>query len=142
MFVSLARSEAPDSVILIRVMVGAVFLSEGIQKFLFPGELGAGRFTRIGIPYPEVVGPFVGSVEVVCGMLVLLGLLTRLAAVPLIGIMLVAISTTKLPMLAAKGFWSMAHESRTDLSMLLGAMFLLLAGAGRYSLDGRFARRR
>ena len=76
-----------------------------------------------------------GSVEIICGLLVLLGLLTRLAAVPLTGIMLVAISTTKLPMLVAKGFWTMAHESRTDFSMLLATTFLMLVGAGRYSLD-------
>ena len=81
---------APASVILIRLSVGAVFLTEGIQKFLFPGEVGAGRFARIGIPAPDVMGPFVGVVEIVCGLLLLLGLFTRLAAIPLIIEMLVA----------------------------------------------------
>lgn len=75
-FGSPPRSEAPYSVILIRVMVGAVFLSEGIQKFRVPGNLALGGFTKMGAPYPEVMGPFVGNVESVCGMLVLLGLLT------------------------------------------------------------------
>jgi hypothetical protein len=49
--------------------------------------------------------------------------------------MLVAIATTKIPILLQKGFWSMAHESRTDFSMLLGSIFLLIVGAGRFSLD-------
>lgn len=96
---------APASVVLIRLSVGAVFLTEGIQKFLFPGEVGAGRFARIGIPAPDVTGPFVGVVEVVCGLLLLLGLLTRLAAIPLIVDMLVAIISTKAPILLGHGFW-------------------------------------
>jgi uncharacterized membrane protein YphA (DoxX/SURF4 family) len=134
-------THAPEAVILIRVMVGAVFLSEGIQKFLFPAELGAGRFTRIGLPSPEFLGPFVGAFEITCGLLVLLGLLTRVAVVPLIVIMLVAITSTKLPMLAAKGFWTMAHEARTDWSMLLGSIVLLIVGAGPWSLDATLSRR-
>lgn len=69
------------------------------------------------------------------GTLILLGILTRLAALPLIGVMLVAILSTKLPMLLADGFWKMAHESRTDFSMLLGATYLLILGAGPWSLD-------
>ena len=112
-------SEGPGWVILIRVMVGGVFLSEGIQKFLYPAEVGAGRFAKIGLPAPEALGPFVATFEIACGLLVLLGLFTRLAAVPLITVMLVAISTTKVPILMASGFWKMAHEARTDWSMLL-----------------------
>ncbi len=132
------HTTAPAAVILIRVLAGTVFLSEGIQKFLFPAELGVGRFQKIGIPSPEVMAPFVGAIEILCGCLFLAGLLTRAAAVPLIIVMLVAIASTKLPMLAQKGFWTMAHESRTDFSMLLGSIFLLIVGAGRYSLDSRW----
>jgi putative oxidoreductase len=135
------RTQAPAAVILIRLAVGSVFLSEGIQKFLFPDQLGAGRFVKIGIPAPDLLGPFVGGVEIVCGVLVLLGLLTRLAAVPLIAIMLVAITSTKIPILLERGFWAMAHEARTDFSMLLGSIFLLIAGAGPASLDAIIARR-
>lgn len=116
-------------------MVGAVFLSEGIQKFLFPELRGAGRFKRIGLPEPEFLGYFVGSFEVLCGALLLAGLLTRLAAIPLIIIMLVAIATTKAEVLAAEGFWSMMHGSRTDWSMLLGSIFLLIKGGGKWSVD-------
>ena len=116
-------------------MVGAVFLSEGIQKFLFPGTLGAGRFAKIGLPSPEFLGTFVGSFEIVCGALVLLGLLTRIASIPLIIIMLVAIATTKAEILADKGFWEMVHGSRTDWAMLLGSIFLLIKGGGFGSLD-------
>jgi uncharacterized membrane protein YphA (DoxX/SURF4 family) len=135
MFRTLARTHAPPATILIRILVGAVFLSEGIQKFLFAEELGAGRFTRIGLPNPEVLGPMVGAVEVVCGSLVLAGLCTRLAVVPLLVIMSVALATTKWPLLAERGFWHMAHEARTDLSMTLGSLYLLIVGAGRLSLD-------
>lgn len=127
----------PLAVILIRLMVGAVFLSEGIQKFLFAEQLGAGRFARIGLPNPEILGPFVGVTEIFCGALVLLGLLTRAAAVPLIAIMTVAIASTKVPILLDRGFWAMAHEARTDYAMLLGALFLLINGGGPWSLDAR-----
>ncbi len=128
-------SDAPPAAILVRILAGGVFLSEGIQKFLFPAQLGVGRFVKIGIPAPEVMAPFVGVIEIVCGSMVLLGLLTRLAAIPLIIDMLVAIATTKIPMLLERGFWAMAHEARTDFCMLLGSIFLLTAGAGPWSLD-------
>lgn len=133
----IAETNVPSSVILIRLAVGSVFFSEGIQKFLFPAEIGAGRFAKIGLPWPELLGPFVGTFEIVCGVLVLLGLLTRLAVIPLIVVMLVAISSTKIPILMDRGFWSMAHESRTDFAMLLGSIFLLIVGAGRLSVDSR-----
>lgn len=116
-------------------MVACVFLSEGIQKFLFSDSLGVGRFIKIGIPFPGIMAPFVGVVEIVCGALILLGLFTRLAALPLIIDMLVAISITKIPILLEKGFWAMAHEARTDWSMILGLLFLLIVGSGRWSLD-------
>jgi uncharacterized membrane protein YphA (DoxX/SURF4 family) len=127
-------------IVLIRLVVGAVFLSEGIQKFLYADALGVGRFIKIGIPAPEVLAPFVGVVEIVCGTLVLAGLYTRLAALPLIVNMLVAIATTKIPILLESGFWKMAHEARTDWSMLLGSIFLLLVGSGTFSLDNLRAR--
>ncbi len=137
----LVATRAPGAVVLIRLAVGSVFLSEGIQKFLFPGELGAGRFAKIGLPNPELLGPFVGSFEIACGAALLVGLLTRLAALPLITIMLVALITTKLPILLNKGLWAMAHEARTDWSMLTGSLFLLLVGAGAWSIDALLGRR-
>jgi putative oxidoreductase len=152
----LLRTRADGWTILVRLMVGLiVFLPEGIQKLAFPEVLGAGRFANIGIPYPELMGPFVGTVEVVCGSLVILGFLTRLAAIPLIVIMVVAIVSTKLPIwaghdiwifhlpkIARYGFWSMAHEARDDFLMLLGSLYLLIAGAGAWSLDAMLARER
>jgi len=144
----LSTTTAPAAVILIRLMVGGIFLSEGIQKFLYPAELGAGRFAKIGIPCPEVMGPFVGGVEVICGLLVLFGFLTRVAAVPLIITMCVALISIKVPILLGQeflgfslrplpryGFWSMLHESRNDICMLLGSIFLLVVGAGKWSID-------
>jgi putative oxidoreductase len=129
------------AILLIRVLVGWVFLSEGIQKFLFPDSLGVGRFVKIGIPWPQVTAPFVGVVEIVCGSLLLIGLLTRLATVPLLIDISVALYSTKLPMFAKNGFWGTLHEARTDVSMLLGLMFLLLVGGGAWSLDARLAGR-
>ena len=133
----------PDpAVLLIRLSVGAVFLSEGLQKFLFPAELGAGRFAKIGLPAPAFFGPFVGAFEISCGLLVLLGLFTRLAAVSLLTIMLVAIASTKVALLADKGFWGMLHDSRTDWAMLLGSLFLLMKGGGKWSADERLTSER
>ncbi len=128
------------AILLIRLAVGGIFLSEGVQKFLFPEALGVGRFTTIGIPAPQILAPFDGVVEIGCGLLVLLGLFTRLATIPLIVDMLVAIATTKVPILLKSGFWSMAHEARTDWAMLLGSLFLLVAGPGPWSLDARRGR--
>jgi uncharacterized membrane protein YphA (DoxX/SURF4 family) len=133
----LMSTQASAAVVLIRLMVGAVFLSEGIQKFLYPAVRGTGRFEKIGLPAPEFLGPLVGSFEVICGSLVLLGLLTRIAVIPLIIIMCTAIATTKIPTLMNDGFWEAAHAARTDWSMLLGSIFLAIVGAGTLSLDRR-----
>jgi putative oxidoreductase len=130
-------TNAPRATILIRLLVGGVFLAEGIQKFLFPATLGVGRFIKIGIPAPQLFAPFVGVVEIVCGTLLIVGLFTRLAAIPLIIDISVAIVTTKIPMLFRAGFWSTVHEARTDYCMLLGLVFLLLVGSGPFSMDQR-----
>ena len=132
-------ARAPAAVLLVRLLVGGVFLSEGIQKFLFPDALGVGRFVKIGIPAPQLMAPFVGAVEIVFGSLLLLGLLTRLAAIPLLIDIGVAIATTKVPMLLREGFWKAAHEARTDYAMLLGLLFLLLMGGGQISVDARLS---
>ncbi len=124
-----------SAIILIRLVVGAVFLSEGIQKFLFPAIRGAGRFEKIGLPQPELLGGFVGFFEITCGLLILVGFLTRLASVPLMVIMLVAFTTTKSQVYLEKGFWELLHGSRTDWSMLLGSLFLFIKGGGRWSVD-------
>ncbi len=121
--------------ILVRLAVGVVFLTEGLQKFLFADALGVGRFIKIGIPAPALMAPFVGVIETGCGALLILGLLTRVAAIPLLIDMMVAIAATKIPLLLKSGFWAMAHEARTDFTMLLGCLFFLIVGAGRWSVD-------
>jgi len=151
------RTNASGWMILVRLLVGlVVFFPEGIQKLIFPDILGAGRFAKIGIPYPDLMGPFVGAVELVCGALIIVGLFTRLAAIPLIVIMIVALISTKLPILLGHdvgifhlsadmkrlGFWSMMHEARADLAMLLGALYLLIEGGGAWSLDAVLSRAR
>ena len=128
-------NRAAKAVLLIRILVGWVFLSEGIQKFLFPETLGVGRFLKIGIPWPQVMAPFVGVVEILCGTLLLIGLLTPLAAIPLVIDICVALYSTKIVTLAKNGIWSTLHEARTDVGMLLGLIFLLMVGGGSFALD-------
>jgi putative oxidoreductase len=142
------RTDNSRTSILIRLMVGAVFLSEGVQKFIYPAMRGPGRFEKMGFPAHEFFGNFVGVFEIICGFLILIGFLTRPAALAMMINMLVAIIVTKIPIafgesfgpfvlrdLKTYGFWSMAHEMRTDWSMLLGSIFLLIKGGGKWSAD-------
>jgi putative oxidoreductase len=139
---SVNSARTAKAILLIRVLVGWVFLSEGIQKFLFPEALGVGRFLKIGIPWPHVSAPFVGGLEIVCGTLILLGLATRLAALPLLAVITVALYSTKFLAFAKLGFWGTLHEARTDFCMALGLLFLLLVGGGSLSLDAALRSRR
>lgn len=136
------QSKPTLSFIIPRLVVGLIFLSEGIQKFLFPESVGAGRFTKIGFESPEFWALFVASFEIVCGMLVLIGFLTRIASIPLLVIMITALITTKIPILLEKGFWQMAHDSRTDFAMLLLLVFLIIFGAGRLSADEKMFKKK
>lgn len=131
----LFRSGTVRSFVIIRLIVGLVFLSEGIQKFLYSEIVGVGRFEKIGFENPEFWAYFVAGFEVVCGAMVLIGLLTRLAAIPLLTIMITAIVTTKIPILLNEGFWFMAHAARTDFAMTMLLIFLLIHGAGKWSVD-------
>jgi len=144
----LLSTHAPASVVIVRLLVGWVFLAEGIGKFLYPAEQAAGRFAKIpAIPAPEFFGPFVGTVEVTFGVLLLVGLLTRLAAVILLLNISVALLATKLPILWGRHYglpelkhytlWGMLHEARTDASMWLGCLYLIIVGGGRWSIDRR-----
>ena len=145
---------APPATLLIRLMAGGVFLWEGVMKFVFPHTLGVGRFLKLGIPAPEFMAPFVGVMEIVGGTLLVVGLFTRLAALPLLIDMVVAIASTKIPLLLGTsplppppvppqvGFWAVLHEIRSDDAQLLCSLFLLLVGAGPWALDALLARRR
>src|SRR3954464_566232 len=123
--------------LLLRILVGWVFLTEGIQKFLFPAALGYGRFEKIGIPCPHITAPFVGVVEIACGILLLVGLVTRFAALPLLIDIGVAIASTKVPLLVHEGFWPAMHEGRVDFCMLVGLIAILCIGGGRISCDAK-----
>ena len=129
----------PRSIFFVRLAVGLIFFTQGILKFTDPA-MGVLRFTRIGFPWPEFTAHFVGTFEVLCGGLVLLGLVARAAAVPLFVVICTAIATTKFPELtrAGQGFWFMVSDSRTDFAMLCSLVFLLLAGPGPWSLDRRW----
>lgn len=150
MLTKLRQTTPFPPVFLIRLAVGAVFFFEGVQKFMFPDELAAGRFAKIGIPWPQFTGPFVGGVEVMCGALIVIGWFVRPAALALLVNISVAIISTKIPILLGHGFagfslsklprygfLSMMHEARTDFAMWLGLLFLLIAGAGGWSADAQ-----
>ncbi len=120
---------------LIRIILGYVFLVAGLQKFIFPDAMGPGRFEEMGYANPEFIAYFVGTFEVLGAVLILIGLFSRFAAVPLIFIMIVAIATTKFPIITEDGFWPFFHAIRLDFSMLLAALFVLVNGSGKKSLD-------
>ncbi len=124
------------SLLLIRIMLGWVFIFAGLRKFLEPETMGAGRFAEMGFPFPGFLGPWVGFWEIAGGLLVLLGLLTRAGAVPLIVTMIVAIITTKLPNFAADGLVAALHAWRLDVSLLLASLYLFIAGGGKFAVDG------
>lgn len=124
--------------LLVRLPVGLIFLTQGILKFIDP-NMGVLRFTRIGFPHPDFTANFVGSFEIVCGGLVLLGLWTRIASVPLLIIITTAIVTTKIPELSrpAQGLWYMISDVRTDFAIICALIFLIVEGGGAWSLDAR-----
>ena len=141
MLKKLLQTDRSFTTLIIRLMVGGVFLSEGIQKFLFPAIRGAGRFEKIGLPSPDFLGSFVGTFEILSGAFILLGLFTRLAALPTLIIMMVAIYSTKIDILVSQGIWEMLHAARTDWSMLLGSIFLIIRGGGYASVDNLLNRK-
>jgi uncharacterized membrane protein YphA (DoxX/SURF4 family) len=126
-----------NKIILVRIVVGIIFLAEGIQKYLFPDLLGTGRFLKIGFSHPDFWAYFTASFEIGCGAFVLLGFFTRVVSIPLLIIMITAFITTKWPMLIDKGIWPMMHEYRTDFAMTVLLIYLLISGGGRWSLDSK-----
>ena len=134
-------SQGPASILLIRLAVGLIFLTQGILKYIDP-NMGLIRFTRIGFPHPYFTAHFVGTFEIVCGFLLLLGLWTRAAAVPLLIVITTAIATTKVPELfhANQGFWYMVSDARTDFAMFFSLLFLISVGGGAWSPDAQKGR--
>jgi putative oxidoreductase len=138
--------DGPSSILLIRLMTGGVFLWEGILKFVYANQ-GVGRFTKIGIPFPELSAHFVASFEIVGGTLLILGLFTRFISIPFVFQMIVAVLTTKValylgtsplplpPALPQVGFWAVLHEIRSDYAQIMTCLFFALAGPGGLSLD-------
>ena len=129
-----------NRVIIVRLIVGLIFLSEGIQKYLFPEFLGTGRFFKIGFSDPSFWSYFTATFEIICGFLVLVGLFTRIASIPLLIIMVTAFITTKWVILMNKGFWNFAHEYRTDFALTLLLVYLLIHGGGKWSADYKFTK--
>ncbi len=122
--------------IIIRLIAGLIFISEGILKYKLIQWLGPGRFAEIGFSHSFFWAYFTGAFEITCGLLVLIGFWTRIASIPLLIIMFVAFITTKLPILLNKGFWTFAHEYTTDFSLTMLLILLIIYGGGRWSMDG------
>jgi putative oxidoreductase len=139
---AILKSVNDNRAVLIRLITGLIFLTEGIQKYLFPESLGTGRFLQIGFSNPAFWAYFTGTFEIICGIFVLIGLFTRVAAIPLLIIMMTAFVTTKWPVLLNKGFWAMAHEYRTDFAMTLLLIYLIIYGSGRWSIDSNLLKSR
>ena len=137
----LKPTEGPRSVLLVRTAVGLIFLTQGILKYIDP-NMGVVRFTRIGFPHPYFTAHFVGTFEVLCGLLLFLGLWTRLVSIPLLIVITTAIATTKIPELfrTNQGFWYMVSDARTDFAMFCCLVFLISVGGGSWSLDATLAR--
>lgn len=146
-------TSAPTATILLRLMAGGVFFWEGILKFVYANQ-GVGRFTKLGMPFPELTANFIGVLEIGGGLLLIFGLFTRFIAFVFILEMIVAILSTKislylgtypLPLPSAPpqiGFWAVLHEIRSDYAQILTCAFLLLAGSGKLALDALLARRK
>ena len=134
----MADSSRLRSIVFVRIAVGLIFFTQGILKYIDP-HMGVMRFARIGFVLPDFTAHFVGGFEIVCGLLVLIGMLTRLASIPLLIVILTAIATTKIPELfhANQGFWFMVSDARTDFAMTMCLLFLLGVGGGSWSLDAR-----
>jgi putative oxidoreductase len=144
----LTATRASGAVVLIRLYVGLIFVGEGVLKFVRPDTLGPGRFEKAGIPAGALLANLDGVFEIVCGAMILAGLLVRPAPLPMIVDMIGALAITKLPLLwgsaplypKESGFWDFFHEGRLEIAMLCGSLFLLVVGAGGYSLDARMER--
>ena len=124
-----------NKTLFIRIIVSLIFISEGIQKYLFLAVFGPGYFAEIGFNHSFFWAYFTGAFEIICGILILFGLLTRLASIPLLIIMITAFITTKLPLLINKGFMTFAHEYSTDFSLTLLLILLIIYGGGNWSVD-------
>ena len=131
------------SILLIRLAVGLIFFTQGILKYIDP-HMGVIRFTKIGFSHPDFLAHFVGAFEITCGVLVLVGLWTRLASIPLLIVISTAIASTKVPELfrSNQGFWFMVSDARTDFAMLCCLLFLILSGGGTWAFDARHAQER
>jgi putative oxidoreductase len=124
-----------NKMIIIRLIVGLIFISEGIQKYLFLQIFGPGFFQEIGFDHAYFWAYFTGACEILSGIMILFGLLTRIASIPLLIVMVTAFITTKLPVLATKGFWSFLHEYNTDFALTMLLIMLLFYGGGKWSVD-------
>ncbi|KUJ59509.1 DoxX family protein [Flavobacteriaceae bacterium CRH] len=133
--IRLIDTDNSKATILMRIMVGTIFISEGIQKFMLSEIRGVGMFVKIGLPFADSLSEFVGVFEVVCGLLLVIGLFTRLASLPLLIIAITAMITTKMSFIKSEGFLEFLHRSTTDWAMIFGCLFLMLKGAGSWSFD-------
>jgi putative oxidoreductase len=137
--IQLASSKRLNAALMVlRVVVGAVFVAHGAQKLFMLGlPAVSGGFGSMGIPFPGLVAPLVAGVELLGGLALIFGLVTRLASVGLALDMLGAILLVHLP-----GGFFLPTGIEFPLSLLGGTVALALAGPGELSLDAVLARRR
>lgn len=129
------KSDKNITLLLVRIMTGVVFLSEGIQKFIFPDVLGIGRFEKIGVRFPEFTANLVGVTEITCAICIIIGLFSKYATIPLLLIIIFAFEITKYDIFIQHGFWKFMHESRTDWSMFVGIIIIMTIGSGKFSFE-------
>lgn len=129
-----------SKMIIIRIIAGLIFISEGILKYKQAQWMGPGRFTEIGFSHPFFWAYFTGGIEILCGTLVLTGLITRLASIPLLIVMITAFFETKIPIIETSGIWAFLHEYTTDFALTLLLVFLLIHGGGKWSADRKYFR--
>jgi putative oxidoreductase len=132
------NTRSDNKLIFIRLIAGLIFISEGLQKYLFLQLYGPGLFQEIGFGHASFWAYFTGAFEILCGILILFGLFTRLASIPLLIIMITAFITTKFPLIANKGFWTFLHEYNTDFSLTILLILLIIYGGGNLSVDLKF----